>query len=124
MQAAQTEVTETAPEITQEVASKIRQLGTVSVDRITLEPDEIKYLWAVGILNDVAYVALALQIDKRQYKEMKSFDFGVFIERWCFVGEDAPSKFLKSKQIRDAIHKLEAAHFIKVEQQLSLELNY
>lgn len=121
MQAAQTEATENQ--------SNIRQLGTVSVDRITLEPDEIRYLWAVGILNDVAYVALALQIDKRQYKEMNSFDFGVFIERWCFVGEKIgdkfiSSKFLKSKQIRDTIHRLEAANFIKVEQQLSLELNY
>jgi hypothetical protein len=113
-----------APEITPEIASQIRQLGTVSVDRITLEPDEIKYLWAVGILNDVAYVALALQVDKRQYKSMKTLDFAAFIGRWCFVGENAPSKFLKSKQIRDAIHKLEAADFIKVEQQLSLELNY
>jgi hypothetical protein len=109
--------------------SNIRQLGTVSVDTVTLTTDEIKYFWAVGILPDIAYIALALQIDKRKYKEMAEIDFGAFIERWCFIGEKIGDKFisskvLKSKQVRDAIHKLEAADFIKVEQQLSLELNY
>jgi hypothetical protein len=112
-----TNSTETAPEI--------RQLGTVSIDRITLEPDEIKYFWAVGILNDVAYIALALQVDKRMYKSMKTFHSAVFAERWMFAGDDGISpKLLKPKQIKDAIHKLEAVDFIKVEQQLSLELNY
>ncbi len=111
------QVTNTAPEI--------RQLGTVSIDRITLEPDEIKYLWAVGILNDVAYIALALQIDKRMYKSMKSLDINAFAERWLFAGgEGVSAKVLKAKSIRDAIHKLEAVDYIKVEQQLSLELNY
>jgi hypothetical protein len=103
---------------------EIRQFDTVSIDRITLEPDQLKYFWAVGILNDTAYVAFALQVDKRQYKSMKAMDFGAFAERWCFVGEDARSKFLKHKQIRDAIQKLELCGFIKLEQQLSLKLNY
>ena len=73
------QATETAPEI--------RQIGTVSIDRITLEPSEIKYFWAIGILNDVAYIALALQMDKRVYKSMKSLDIHRFMERWCFEGE-------------------------------------
>lgn len=104
---------------------EIRQIDTASIDRITLEPDELKYLWAVGILNDTAYVAFALQVDKRQYKRMKALDIPAFAKRWLFAGgEQTPSKMLKNKQIRDAIHKLEAADFIKVEQQLSLELNY
>jgi hypothetical protein len=108
-----------------ETTPEIRQLGTVSIDRITLEPDELKYLWAVGILNDVAFVGFALQVDKRQYKSMKALDIKAFIERWCFVGgEEIPSKTLKPKQIRDAIYKLELADFIKVEQQLSLAINY
>lgn len=86
---------------------------------------EIKYLWAAGILNDIAYIALALQVDKRMYKSMKSLDISAFAERWVFCGEEGVSpKMLKSKAIRDAIHKLEAVDYIKVEQQLSLELNY
>jgi hypothetical protein len=105
---------------------EITQLGTVSIDRITLEPDEIKYFWAIGILNDVAYIALALQVDKRMYKSMKSLDIAAFAERWLFAGDEngISAKILKPKQIRDAIHKLEAVDYIKVEQQLSLELNY
>jgi hypothetical protein len=109
--------TETTPEI--------RQLGVVHVEKITLSPDELKYFWAVGILNDVAYIALALQVDKRMYKSMKTLDISAFTERWMFSGDEGISpKMLKSKQIRDAIHKLETINFIKVEQQLSLELNY
>lgn len=104
---------------------EIRQLGTFSIDRITLEPSEIKYFWAVGILNDVAYIALALQVDKRMYKCMKSLNINAFAERWAFSDEEGVTqKMLKPKQIRDAIHKLEAVDYIKVDQQLSLELNY
>jgi hypothetical protein len=95
------------------------------INTVTLKSSELQYLWAVGILNDVAYIALALQVEKRMYKSMKSLDISAFTERWIFAGEEGVSgKVLKPKQIRDAIHKLEAAGFIKVEQQLSLELNY
>ncbi len=110
-----------------ENVSQIRHLGTVSVDSIRLEADDIKHRWAAGILNDVAYVHFALEIDKRMYKSMTSLDYLTFAERWCFIGGDGTglsSKLLKTKQIRDAIHKLEAAEFIEVEQQLSLSLNY
>jgi hypothetical protein len=113
-----TNSTETTPEI--------RQLGTVSIDRITLEPDELKYLWAIGVLNDVAYIAFALQVDKRIYKTMKAINISAFAERWLFAGDEngVSPKILKPKQIKDAIHKLEMVEYIKVEQQLSLELNY
>jgi hypothetical protein len=107
------QATETAPEI--------RQIG-----RITLDAEELTYLWAIGVLNDVAYIAFALQVDKRMYKSMKTFNSAVFAERWMFAGDEngISAKILKPKQIKDAIHKLETVDFIKVEQQLSLELNY
>ena len=108
-----------------ELTSESKQLNDVNIGAITLNPDEIKYLWAVGILNDVAYVALALQVDKQMYNSMRSIDVSAFSERWLFAGEDGVSpKILKPKQIRDAIHKLESVDYIKLEQQLSLELNY
>jgi hypothetical protein len=78
------------------------------INTITLEKAELTYLWAVGILNDVAYVAFALQVDKRTYQSMKTLNIAAFSERWLFAGDEngVSGKILKPKQIRDAIHKL------------------
>ena len=103
---------------------QIRQIGTPV--QLTLEVDEIKYMWAAGILNDTAYIGMAIKLDKRKWNSLTQFNTADFIDRWCFVGEDSglPSKLLKPKPIRDAIAKLADAGFIKIEQQLSLELTW
>ncbi len=109
----------------QEQAPELKLVETVDVDRVVLNSDDIRYLWAAKILNDTAYIALALQVNKQQYKTMQKLDYQVFSERWAYEGDkNIKPKYLTVKQIRDAIHKLEEADFINAAQQLSLELNY
>ena len=106
---------------------QLRQIGTANVDRLTFEADEIKYLWAAGILNDTAYIGMAIKLDKRKWNSLTEFNTADFIERWLFAGGDDSglrSKVLTPKSIREAIVKLADAGFIKIEQQLSLELTW
>jgi hypothetical protein len=95
---------------------------------ISLTPDEIRTLWLDGILSDTAYVALALKMDEHRYQRLESFDIESFAVEWQADQEDSNGnpkvKVLKTKAVRAAIDKMNAASLAKVSQQLSLQLNW
>ena len=95
---------------------------------ISLTADELKTLWADGILSDTAYVVFAIKLNEHRYQRMDNFDITSFLLEWQAEYEDSSDKpkvkTLKAKAVRDAIDKMIAASLAKVQEQLQLRLNW
>lgn len=95
---------------------------------VSLTAIEIKALWADGILADTAYVALAIKFNEHRYQKLENFDIASFVDEWQAESQDAKGnlkvKILKDKAVKDAIDKMNMASLTKVQEQLSLQLNW
>lgn len=97
-------------------------------NEILLSESDIKSMWVDGILNDTAYVSLALRLSD-EYSSAREFDTPKFISDWEVPIEDEEGnpikiKSLKPKSIRDTIEKLVGLGLLRTKQQTTLQVTW
>ena len=91
---------------------------------VTVSQHELITWWSEGLINDAAFIFLALKIDRVGDQGIEDFDVTRFCEDWEGYGKGEKPKRLKESAVTGLIQKLQqkGAATVEIKMQLSLDV--
>lgn len=91
---------------------------------ITISQHELITWWSEGLINDAAYIFLALKVERVGGDGVEDFDVTKFCDDWEGYGKTDKPKRLKESAVSKVVHQLQekGAATVQIRMQLSLDI--
>lgn len=106
--------------------NEVRSEGNLKYSRmpITIAQHELVTWWSESLINDAAYIFIALKIERVGEEGIENFDVTKFCDDWEGYGKSDKPKRLKESVVTGFIQKLQqkGAATVEIKMQLSLDV--